>query len=59
VTIAPNDASLARFAVIYENAMPKCVASAATGWACTVGPGVITATIHPRYASLTQAVVIP
>lgn len=59
VTITPNDASLARFAVIYENGMPKCIASAANAWACTVGSGVVTATIYPRYASQTQSVVVP
>lgn len=58
VTITPNDASLARFAVVFENNMPKCIASAANGWACSVGSGVITALIYPRYASLTQAVVV-
>jgi hypothetical protein len=58
VTITPNDASLARFAVVFENGMPKCIASAANAWACTVGSGVITATIHPRYASQTQSVVV-
>ena len=59
VTITPNDASLARFAVVYENLMPSCIASAATSWACTVGSGVVTATIYPRYASQTQSVVVP
>lgn len=58
VTITPNDATLARFAVVYENGMPKCVASAGNSWACTVGSGVITAYIYPRYASQTQSVLV-
>jgi hypothetical protein len=59
VTITPNDATLARFAVVYENGMPKCIAAASNAWACTIGTGVITAKIYPRYASQTQSVVVP
>ena len=59
VTITPNDASLARFAVIYENLIPKCIADGSNSWACTVGTGVVTATIYPRYASQTQSVAVP
>lgn len=56
VTVTPNDATLARFAVIYENLIPKCVADASNAWACTVGAGVVTVSLYPRYASQTQSV---
>jgi hypothetical protein len=56
VTITPNDATLARFAVVYENGMPKCIADVSNSWACNVGAGVVTARIFPRYASQTRYV---
>lgn len=56
VTVTPNDATLARFAVVYENGMPKCVASVANAWACTIGTGVASVTLYPLYPSLTQSV---
>lgn len=56
VTVTPNDAALARFAVVYENLIPKCLADVSNSWACTVGTGVVTVTLYPRYASATQSV---
>lgn len=56
VTVTPNDATLARYAVVFENLIPSCIASAANSWACTVGSGVVTVWLYSRYPSQTQYV---
>lgn len=53
VTITPNDATLVRFAVCYENGIPTTVKNAAP-FTCTVASGAtLDLRVYPRFASTT------
>jgi hypothetical protein len=52
VTVTPNDTSLVRFVVVYEDGIPKCVDNASP-YTCAVGAGTIVAKAYPLYASTT------
>lgn len=52
VTVTPNDASLVRFVVVYENGVPTTVDNSSP-YTATVGSGVLTVRVYPRYASTT------
>lgn len=54
-TITPNDPSLVRFVVCYNDNVPYEVSNSAP-YACAVPTGAFSATVYPRYASQTQSV---
>jgi hypothetical protein len=52
VTVTPNDASLVRLIVVYENGVPICADSTAPFACGTVGAGTLTVRMYNRFASI-------
>lgn len=53
VTVTPNDSSLVRWVVVFENGVPVGVANAAPWQVAGVGSGTVTAKMYALYASQT------